>query len=250
MSVSIHALSGIPKVQKNDDLVALIHTALVQDDHKVRDGDIIVIAQKIVSKSEGRLYQLNSVTPSKEAIDLGLKTDKDPRLVQLILDESTEVVRSRAGVIIVEHNIGLVHANAGIDRSNIEGDDGALLLPLDPDKSAATIRKGLEDHYGVHIGVVISDSMGRAWRIGTVGFAIGSSGVETVQDLVGQPDMFGRILEATSVGHGDELAAAASIVMGQAGEAIPVALIQGLPAKKTDLTAADLIREKSEDLFR
>lgn len=250
MSLTITALNGIPKIKKDDDLVALIITAMERDSITAKAGDVIVIAQKIISKSEGRLVQLSSVDPSQEANSLAIETDKDPRLVQLILDESTEVVRSREGVIIVEHNIGLVHANAGIDRSNIKGDDTALLLPTDPDASAARIRSGLEKHYSAHIGVIISDSMGRAWRDGTVGFAIGASGVEVLQDLIGQPDIFGRILEATSVGRGDELAAAASMVMGQADEAVPVAIIKGLPAKNTDQTAADLIRDKSEDMFR
>lgn len=250
MTISIHALNGIPKIRKGDDLVALIIDAMDQTSLSAEDGSVIVIAQKIVSKSEGRLFQLSSVEPGEDALSLAGETDKDPRLVQLILNESQDVVRSREGVIIVTHRIGLVHANAGIDRSNIEGNDSALLLPIDPDGSAKKIRAGLEKHYGVHIGVIISDSMGRAWRNGTVGTAIGSSGIETVQDLVGQPDMFGRILETTSVGHGDELAAAASLVMGQASEAIPVALIQGLPAKNTEQTAATLIRDKSEDMFR
>ena len=250
MALTITPLTGIPKIYAGENLVPLIITAMEQCSSTVADGDIIVIAQKIVSKSEGRLFQLSSVEPSAEAISLSEKTDKDPRLVQLILDESEEVVQSREGVIIVAHRIGLVHANAGIDRSNIEGDDSALLLPKDPDASAKKIRAGLEEHYGVHMGVIISDSMGRAWRNGTVGFAIGASGVETLQDLIGQSDMFGRTLEATSVGHGDELAAAASIVMGQADEAIPVALIQGLPAINTNQTADDLIREKHEDMFR
>lgn len=250
MALTITPLTGIPEIQEGENLVPLIIAAMERCSAKVNNGDIIVIAQKIVSKSEGRLVQLASVEPQAEAILLAKETDKDPRLVQLILDESEEVVRSREGVIIVAHRIGLVHANAGIDRSNIKGNDSALLLPKDPDASAKKVRSGLEQHYGVHIGVIVSDSMGRAWRNGTVGFAIGASGVEALQDLIGQPDMFGRALEATSVGHGDELAAAASIVMGQADEAIPVALIQGLSAVKTAQTAADLIREKHEDMFR
>lgn len=250
MSLSITAIKGIPEIQKDADLVTLIIAAMDRCSVHIEDGNIIVLAQKIVSKAEGRLVHLDTVTPGEEALSLARKTDKDPRLVQLILNESEEVVRCREGVIIVAHRIGLVHANAGIDRSNIEDPESVLLLPEDPDASAAKIREGLEQHYGVHMGVIISDSMGRAWRNGTVGFAIGASGVETLKDLVGRPDMFGRLLEATSVGHGDELAAAASIVMGQADEAIPVALIQGLHAVQTNQTAAELLREKSEDMFR
>ncbi|MCF8474004.1 MAG: coenzyme F420-0:L-glutamate ligase [Emcibacter sp.] len=250
MSLSIKAVQGIPKIKQGDDLVALIIAAMNRSSLHIEDGNILVLAQKIVSKAEGRLVHLDTVKVGEEALSLAAKTNKDPRLVQLILNESEEVVRYREGAIIVAHKIGLVHANAGIDRSNIEESESALLLPEDPDASAAKIREGLEQHYGVHIGVIISDSMGRAWRNGTVGFAIGSSGVETLKNLVGQPDMFGRLLEITTVGHGDELAAAASIVMGQADEAIPVALIQGLHAVKTNQTATALLRKKSEDMFR
>ncbi|MCH8863366.1 MAG: coenzyme F420-0:L-glutamate ligase [Proteobacteria bacterium] len=153
-------------------------------------------------------------------------------------------------VLVVAHRLGIVLANAGIDRSNVEGEEMVLLLPKDPDASAKRIREGLEAHYGVRLGVIVSDSLGRAWRNGTVGFAIGASGVETVQDLLGRPDLFGRPLEATVVGHGDELAAAASLVMGQADEGTPVVLISGLQPAATDQTAADLLRPKAEDLFR
>lgn len=250
MKLSIEALSGIPRIDEGADLAALIVEAMDRCERSAADGDVFVIAQKIVSKAEGRVVSLAGVKPSKEAESLARKTDKDPRLVELILGESDEVVRHREGVLVVAHRLGIVLANAGIDRSNVEGEDNVLLLPEDPDASAKKIRDGLETHYRVRLGVVISDSLGRAWRNGTVGCAIGASGVEAVQDLLGQPDLFARPLEATVVGHGDELAAAASIVMGQADEGTPVVLISGLPPSTSDQTAADLLRPKAEDLFR
>ena len=248
--LTIEALPGISRVNKGADLVALIGDAMDRCDRRAADGDVFVIAQKIVSKAEGRVVKLADVNPSEKAKTLARKTDKDPRLVELILGEADEVVRYRKDVLVVAHRLGIVHANAGIDRSNVDSEDVVLLLPEAPDASAREIRKGLEARYGVRLGVVISDSTGRAWRIGTVGLAIGASGVETVQDLVGRPDLFGRPLEATVIGHGDELAAAASIIMGQADEGIPVVLISGLRASTTNQTAADLLRSKTEDLFR
>ncbi len=248
--LTIEALPGISRVNKGADLVALIGDAMDRCDRRAADGDVFVIAQKIVSKAEGRVVKLADVNPSEEAKTLARKTDKDPRLVELILGEADEVVRYRKDVLVVAHRLGIVHANAGIDRSNVDSEDVVLLLPEAPDASAREIRKGLEARYGVRLGVVISDSTGRAWRIGTVGLAIGASGVETVQDLLGRPDLFGRPLEATVIGHGDELAAAASIIMGQADEGTPVVLISGLRASTTNQTAADLLRSKTEDLFR
>lgn len=250
MKLSIEALPGIPQVDKGADLVPLIAEAMDRCDRRPADGDVFVIAQKVVSKAEGRMVNLAGVSPSKEADALARKTDKDPRIVELILGESDEVVRYREGVLVVAHRLGIVLANAGIDRSNVEGEDNVLLLPEDPDASAEQIRKGLEARYNVRLGVIISDSLGRAWRNGTVGFAIGASGVETTQDLLGRPDLFGRPLETTVVGHGDELAAAASIIMGQADEGTPVVLISGLPPSTSNQTAADLLRPKAEDLFR
>ena len=250
MKLTIEALSGIPRIDEGADLVALIGEAMDRCDRRAEDGDVFVVAQKIVSKAEGRIVSLAGVKPSQEAAELARETDKDPRLVELILGESDEVVRRREGVLVVAHRLGIVLANAGIDRSNVEGEDNVLLLPEDPDASAKKIRDGLETHYGVRLGVVISDSLGRAWRNGTVGFAIGASGVEAVQDLLGRPDLFGRPLEATVVGYGDELAAAASIIMGQADEGTPVVLISGLRPAATNQTAADLLRPKAEDLFR
>ena len=217
-----------------------------------------MLAQKIVSKAEGRLVRLTDVTVGDAAAALAAETGKDPRLVQLILDESTAVVRKRSGtpdrpgVIIVEHRCGWVHANAGIDQSNLEDEAGAtaLLLPEDADASAQRLREALAGRRGVRPGVIISDSAGRAWRVGTVGMALGAAGVETVQDLRGRPDLLGRTLEVTVVGRGDELAAAAGLVMGQAGEAVPAVLIRGLPPFEGPASGRALIRPGTEDLFR
>ncbi len=215
-----------------------------------------MLAQKIVSKAEGRLVRLADVTPSDEAVRLAEETGKDPRLVELILRESTHVVRvrpGRPGVIVVEHRRGWVHANAGIDQSNVvAGEPGAhaLLLPEDPDRSAATLRTTLRERTGRNVGVLINDSAGRAWRIGTCGIALGSAGITTLEDLRGEPDLFGRRLEVSVVGRADELAAAASLVMGQADEATPAVLVRGLAEEDVPATAADLIRPAAEDLFR
>lgn len=254
--LEILALPGLPQVQAGDDLAALLLQALQRAGLELQAGDVLVLAQKIVSKAEGRSVRLETVLPSAEAESLAADTGKDPRLVQLILDESRSVVRVRKGnpgVIVVEHRCGWIHANAGIDQSNVNrGDPGewALLLPENPDASAAALRAALHDRSGVHVGVLINDSFGRAWRVGTCGIAIGSAGITTVADLRGQPDMFGRTLEVTVIGRGDEIAAAASLVMGQAGEGTPAVLIRGLPAEHSPATAAELIRPRQEDLFR
>jgi len=254
--LEILALPGIPQVRAGDDLAELLIEAMKAAGLRLQAGDVIVLAQKIVSKAEGRTVRLAEVNPSEEARQLAADTGKDPRLAQLILDESKDLVRVRKGapgVIVVEHKRGWIHANAGIDQSNVNaGDPGqwALLLPEDPDASAATLREALQQRTGVWAGVLINDSFGRAWRVGTCGVALGSAGITTVEDLRGQPDMFGRTLEVTVVGRGDELAAAASLVMGQAGEGTPAVLIRGLTIEDSAGTAADLIRPRHEDLFR
>ncbi len=245
----VFGVAGIPEIRPGDDLAAIILKALREANKSLQSGDVVVAAQKIISKSEGRLITLSSVSPSSEAIDLGKKTEKDPRLVELILRESVSVVAHRPGVLIVEHKSGLVLANAGIDRSNVEnghGDETVLLLPENPDRSAAALRDGL----GVNVGVVINDSLGRAWRVGTIGTAIGVAGLSAIVDLNGNPDMQQRPLQATIIGMADELAAAASIVMGQAAEARPVAIIRGLSGHLADGAARDLMRPRETDLFR
>jgi coenzyme F420-0:L-glutamate ligase / coenzyme F420-1:gamma-L-glutamate ligase len=241
-------LEGIPLVEEGDDIADLILASAQQNDVVLRDRDILVIAQKVVSKSEGRSVSLADVVPSKRAIELAALAEKDPRLVELILAESNEVIRVRPGVIIVEHRLGLVLANAGIDRSNVYG-DLALLLPRDPDRSCSQIRERLESRAGVKVGVMIIDSIGRAWRNGTIGTLIGASGVPTLLDLRGRPDLFGRLLETTELGWADELAAAASLTMGQASEGRPVVLVRGI-SLTGDGTAKDLLRPRAKDLFR
>jgi coenzyme F420-0:L-glutamate ligase/coenzyme F420-1:gamma-L-glutamate ligase len=217
----------------------------------LKRGDIAVIAQKIVSKAEGRVADLREVTPSKRAQELAAEVDKDPRLVELILRESTEVVRHRKGVLVVAHRSGIVLANAGIDTSNVAGDEHrVLLLPEDCNRSCRDIRAGLGVRTGVEAGVLIIDSLGRAWRNGTVGVALGAAGLPALLDLRGTPDLFGRELRSTEVGIADEIAAAASMLMGQAGEGTPVVLMRGLTLPATDGSAADLIRARELDLFR
>jgi coenzyme F420-0:L-glutamate ligase/coenzyme F420-1:gamma-L-glutamate ligase len=250
-SLELLALPGIPMVREGDDTAALIIAALER--RELRAGDVIVIAQKIISKAEGRTVDLAAVTPSAEATKLAGEVGKDPRLVEVILSESTRVVRSRPNLIIVQHRLGFVMANAGVDQSNVAPADGVqrvLLLPRDPDASAEAIRAKLHHHYGVPIGVIINDSFGRAWRRGTCGIAIGSAGLPSLIDLRGKPDLFGRILEVSIIGFADEIAAAASLLQGQAAEAQPVVLVRGLTWSAPIAPAAELVRPLEEDLFR
>ncbi len=248
----LRALPGIPEVRPGDDLCALLVAALRSGGETLRDGDVVVLAQKIVSKSEGRLVELATVTPSQRALKLASQADKDARLIELILQESNEVLRCQRGVIVVEHRLGFVMANAGIDQSNVQqhGDGVALLLPLDPDASCAALRAGLRAATGADVAVVIIDSHGRAWRNGTVGVAIGVAGMPALLDLRGQPDRHGRELRVTEVGLADELAAAASLIMGQAGEGRPVVLARGVPHTLRAGRARDLVRPREMDLFR
>ena len=247
-AVDLRALPGIPMVKPGDDLAALIGEGLARAGLELRAGDVIVVAQKIVSKAEGRTVDLASVTPSPRAVALAAEVQKDPRLVELILSESVRVVRSRPNVLIVEHRLGFVMANAGIDQSNVAPQDGverALLLPVDPDGSAEALRAKLSAS-----AVVIIDSFGRAWRRGTVGIAIGAAGLPALLDLRGNPDLFGRILQVSISGFADEIAAAASLVMGQGDEAQPVVLVRGLTWAAPANPAAELVRPASDDMFR
>jgi coenzyme F420-0:L-glutamate ligase/coenzyme F420-1:gamma-L-glutamate ligase len=252
-ALTITPLPGLPRVRPGDDLVALIGAALERAGLVPKAKDIIVIAQKIVSKSEGRIARLEEVKPSARANELAAVTGKDPRQVQLVLDESDEVLRAKKNVMVVAHRLGLVMANAGIDRSNVEqaGDgETVLLLPVDPDASARRLKEGLEARYGGPLGVVITDSIGRAWRLGTVGHAIGAAGVPSLIDQRGQPDMNGRALEVTETAFADSVASAAVLVMGEAAEGTPAALVRGLAWNAPERPAAALIRPKREDMFR
>lgn len=251
-SLMLFALSGLPLVRRGDELARLILDAMARDELVLRDGDVIVLAQKIVSKSEGRLVPLAGVQPSDRALELAQKTGKDARLVELVLRESNEVLRFRRDVLVVEHRLGFVMANAGIDMSNVAQDDGecALLLPENPDASCASLRAALREATGADVGVVINDSHGRAWRNGTVGVAIGVAGMPALHDRRGEPDLFGRKLLITEVGMADEVAAAASLLMGQAAESAPVVLVRGLSLARREGDARELIRPRQLDMFR
>ena len=252
-ALSLHALPGIPMVMPGDDIGGLIAAGLARAGIAPQNGDVVVIAQKIISKSEGRTILLSTITPSAEAEELGAQIGKDPRIVQAILGEAVRVVRARPGLMIVEHKLGFVMANAGVDQSNVDGRDGqarVLLLPEDPDGSAQAIRTQLTARYGVSIGIIINDSFGRAWRRGTAGIAIGVAGLPGLVDLRGSPDLFGRILEVSIIGYADEIAAAASLLMGQADEGQPVVLVRGLTWTAPESNAQALVRPAAEDLFR
>jgi len=253
VGLQLIALPGLPQVRHGDDLPALVISAMARCGLEFRSGDVVVFAQKIVSKSEGRLVDLATVDPSPRAVELASRVQKDPRLVELILSESRRVVRAAKDILIVEHRLGLVMANAGVDQSNLAAPGGpefALLLPENPDASAALLKRELDERTGCRLGVVINDSFGRPWRIGTVGVAIGAAGLPSMLDRRGDPDLFGRTLRVTVVAFADEIAAAASLVMGQADEAQPVVVVRGLPRMDPDLPAAALLRPPAEDLFR
>ena len=244
-------LRGIPEVMPGDDLAALLLQRL--QEYPVADGDILVIAQKIVSKAENRYVDLAGVVPSDRALELAGETGKDPRLVELILSQSKRVVRYRQDVLIVEHRLGFVHANAGIDHSNIPQDDCSerlLLLPEDPDASAARFHAAIRQSCGIHVGVIISDSAGRAWRNGVTGIAIGGAGLPCLLDLRGENDLHGNPLRVTEAGIADDIAAAASLVMGQAAQGIPAVLVKGLELDGPANNASALVRDPDKDLFR
>lgn len=248
------ALPGMPLVRPGDDLVALIAAGLDAAGVSLADNDILVIAQKIISKSEDRYVDLQTVTPSPRAHELAVTTEKDPRMIEVILSEAAEVLRHRPGVVVVVHRLGFVMANAGIDNSNVEQEDGServLLLPIDSDASCARLRERLKTRFGVDVGVIVNDSVGRAWRNGTVGIALGAAGVPALLDLRGRNDLFERPLQVTQVGVADEVAAAASILQGQADEGNPVVLVRGLRFDNEELgDAAQLLRPVVEDMFR
>ena len=250
-ALKLFAPSGMPEVEAGADLGALIVASVRLEGGELLDGDVVVLAQKIVSKAQGRLVNLADITPSRRAVELAAACDKDPRLVELILSEAQDVMRVRKGVLIVRHRLGLVLANAGIDQSNIDhgGQERALLLPVDPDAACRTIRAQVQALAGVTVSVVIIDSLGRAWRNGTVGTAIGVAGMPALIDLRGREDRFGRRLQTSELGFADEVAAAASILMGQAGEGRPIVIVRGLVRLDADGAAADLVRRRDLDLF-
>lgn len=255
-ALTIKALDKVPMISPGDDLAAVIIDALVDNGLELENGDVLVLAQKIVSKSEGRLVDLNTVTPGKRAQELAHATDKDPRLVEIILGESKSVLRQVPGVLITEHHRGWIMANAGIDASNVasaDGEENVLLLPHDPDRSCEVLCEQLHVRTQRRVGVLINDSFGRPWRLGTTGVALGAAGLPSLWDRRGDTDLHGRELLVSQQAIADELAAAASLVQGQGAEGQPIALIRGLEFRASDTPArpaADLIRDISEDLFR
>ncbi|OGO37281.1 MAG: coenzyme F420-0:L-glutamate ligase [Chloroflexi bacterium RBG_16_56_8] len=268
MPLTLTPLPGIPYIRQGDDLAEILLPALNTAHITLEDNDILVLAQKIVSKAEGRMVNLATITPSNRAGELAAQAEKDARLVELVLRESNEVLRVRPGVIIVEHKLGFICANAGIDHSNVgrsndsshyspaaelaatNAEDYVLLLPEDPDKSAKEIRTKIGSKTGKKLGVMIIDSHGRTWRLGTAGVCIGLSGIPALVDERGWKDLFGYTLSVTVVGVADELAAAASLVMGQAAEGTPVVHVRGFPYPLREGSLKELIRPKDQDLFR
>ncbi|MCD6285841.1 MAG: coenzyme F420-0:L-glutamate ligase [Anaerolineae bacterium] len=267
--ITLTALRDIPEVYPGDDLVQIILNGLERESLTLEDGDVVVVTQKIVSKAEGCLVDLSTVTPSPRALELAAAVGKDPRLVEVILHESRGVLRQREGVLIMETRHGWICANAGVDRSNVAGTDAevALTLPVDPDASARRIRDGLiqathsvaatqcvaatpRDAAAADVAVIITDSHGRAWRLATVNLAIGVAGMHPIADFRGQPDRFGYTLRVTTVARADELAAAAGMLSGQAAEGLPIIIIRGADWPRGDGTAAEMQRPVEKDLFR
>tara|TARA_Y100000287_G_scaffold185198_1_gene187840 strand:- start:994 stop:1827 length:834 start_codon:yes stop_codon:yes gene_type:complete len=251
-SINLIALESLPLIQPGQNVSKEIINAITSESISVDDGDVIAIAQKIISKSENRYLDISELEPSEDAINLATKIDKDPKFIQAILNESQKVVRYRMGVLIVEHKLGFIHANAGIDRSNIDQHkDIVLLLPENPDESAKMISESISQHFQKNISVIITDTMGRPFRNGIVGFTIGSHNIECLLDERGKKDLYDNELKVTQIGIADELAAASSLLMGQAAQKKPVVLIKGYKFKQNNLSdSQSLIRSEEEDLFR
>ena len=251
-SLSLTALDGLPLITPGDDLGALLAAGLRCTQLVPEDGDILVIAQKVVSKAEGRLVDLATVTPSPRAVELAAEVRKDPRLVEVILSESTEVVRHRQDVLIVAHRLGFVVANAGVDQSNVgpDGSEWALLLPCAPDRSAAALKARLDEDFGIDLGIIINDSFGRPWRNGVVSVALGAAGVPALWNLVGVPDLFGRKMRTTEVAIADQVASAAALLMGESAECRPAVHVRGIVCDADPVPASALVRSRAMDLFR
>jgi coenzyme F420-0:L-glutamate ligase/coenzyme F420-1:gamma-L-glutamate ligase len=252
-SIYISTIPNFPHIQAGDDIAQLLLETLRQNNTALQNGDVLALAHKVISKAEGRLVNLSAVIPSQYACDIAEQVNKDPRLVELILQESDEISRMKPGVLIVRHRLGFTSANAGIDRSNVRqeaGQETVLLLPLDPDDSAARLRKAIREALDIEVGVLIVDSHGRPFRLGTVGVAIGAAGLPTLWDRRGESDLYGYHLEHTDVGTADEIAAAASLLMGQAAEGTPIVLIRGLKLPANHGKAIDLVRPKTLDMYR
>jgi coenzyme F420-0:L-glutamate ligase/coenzyme F420-1:gamma-L-glutamate ligase len=251
-AITLTAIPGIPAIRAGDDLAHILGDALEAATLPPMQADVLVVTHKIVSKAESRYVALAEVTPSPRARELAAATGKDAALVEVILSESRAVLRFRPGLIITEHRLGMVLANAGVDQSNVpqHGGPRVLLLPEDPDASSAALRAALQQRFGVALAVVVSDSVGRPWRQGVVGLAIGAAGLPALLDLRGKRDLEGRALQVTQVGLADEIASAAQLLMGEADEGRPAVLVRGLAWDGPPLPASALLREPELDLFR
>ena len=247
--LSVIAIRGVPEVRSGDDLADLLWSAMGREGLTLRDGDVLVVAHKVVSKAEGRLADLNAVTPSPFARQIAGALRKDARLVEVILGETRRIVRMDRGVLVVETHHGLVCANAGVDQSNVEGDGVVALLPRDPDASARSLRKALEDRAVCRLAVIIADTFGRPWREGLVNVAVGVSGLPALRDYRGEKDPYGFTLIGTMMALADEVASAAELVMGKV-DRVPAAIVRGLPLEDEGRGASDLLRDPERDIFR
>lgn len=251
VTLTITTLPGIPLVNPGDDLVRLILDGVVAAGLTLQTGDVLVVTSKIVSKSEGRIFRLDTIEPGLEARQIASEVGKDPRIVELILRESKSISRKTRGVLITEHRLGFISANSGIDQSNVPNhNEHVLLLPLDPDGTAQHIREQLQAATGVDVGIIISDSHGRPFRVGTVGVAIGVAGLPAVLDLRGQPDLFGRELQVSMQGYADMIASMGQVAGGEGAEGRPVTLVRGLQHPQQEGHASDLLRAPGQDLYR
>lgn len=252
-AVTLTVIPGIPDIQPGDDVAGIIADAMIAAGLEPRDGDVLVVTHKIVSKAEDRYRDLAEVSPSPRAHELARATGKDAALVEVILSESRDVLRYRPGLIIAEHRSGVVMANAGVDHSNVprrHSEARVLLLPEDADRSSEALRTALGARFGARVAVVISDSVGRAWRNGVVGLAIGAAGLPALEDLRGRNDREGRALEVTQVGLADAIASTAQLLMGEADEGRPAVLVRGVEWQGPASPASTLVREREQDLFR
>jgi coenzyme F420-0:L-glutamate ligase/coenzyme F420-1:gamma-L-glutamate ligase len=247
-SISIHPLAGIPVIHPGDDLAALVGDAIARSTG-LKDGDIVVVCQKAVSKAEGRIVRLDEVEPGEKARAYARKYEKDPAMIEVALREANEVLRMNDGHLITATAKGFVAANSGIDRSNQASANEATLLPADSDASAAALRQRLRERFGVDVAVVVTDTFGRPWRLGQLDFAIGAAGMVVLDDHVGRPDWTGRTLEHTIIAVADQVAVAAGMVMTKTG-GIPAAVVRGFPYERGDGDAGQLVRPRAQDLFR
>jgi len=249
MSISIIGIQGIPDIQKGDDLAQIIVNRVKHQKETIKDHDIFVISQKVVSKAEGQIVQLDSIRPSEFSRQIAKELQRDPRHVEVILSESKKIIRMKAGHLITETKHGFICANSGVDQSNIVKRNSVTLLPRKPDSSADLIRKKIHQLTGKNVPVIITDTFGRAWRMGQVNFAIGVSGIKPIHDYRGKRDMYRRILHVTEIATADELASAGELVMNKS-DRIPVAIIRGYRYRSGQGTGKDLLRPEDQDLFR